>query len=38
MAGHTQIIDLYGIPACGKSTLAEYMASHPVNGLRQPHN
>ncbi len=23
MATHTQIIDLYGIPACGKSTLAE---------------
>lgn len=34
MAAHTQIIDLYGIPACGKTTLAEYMASHPINGLR----
>lgn len=34
MAAHTQIIDLYGIPACGKTTLAEYMACHPVNGLR----
>lgn len=34
MAEHTQIIDLYGIPACGKTTLAEYMASHPTNGLR----
>lgn len=34
MSSHTQIIDLYGIPACGKTTLAEYMASHPTNGLR----
>lgn len=34
MSAHTQIIDLYGIPACGKTTLAEYMASHPTNGLR----
>jgi hypothetical protein len=34
MAEHTQIIDLYGIPACGKTTLARYMASHPANGLR----
>lgn len=34
MAVHTQIIDLYGIPACGKTTLAKYMASHPKNGLK----
>lgn len=34
MAAYTQIIDLYGIPACGKSTLAQYMASHPVGGLK----
>lgn len=34
MEVHPQIIDLYGIPACGKTTLAEYMASHPTNGLR----
>lgn len=34
MAGHTQIIDLYGIPACGKTTLARYMANHPADGLR----
>lgn len=34
MAVHTQIIDLYGIPACGKTTLAKYMAMHPKNGLR----
>lgn len=34
MAEHTQIIDLYGIPACGKTTLAEYMANYPVKGLR----
>lgn len=34
MAAHTQIIDLYGIPACGKTTLAKYMASHPVEGLK----
>lgn len=34
MAGHTQIIDLYGIPACGKTTLARYMVNHPVDGLR----
>lgn len=34
MAVHTQIIDLYGIPACGKTTLARYMASNPVNGLK----
>jgi deoxyadenosine/deoxycytidine kinase len=34
MAEHTQIIDLYGIPACGKTTLARYMASHPADGLR----
>lgn len=34
MAEHTQIIDLYGIPACGKTTLAKYMAKHPGNGLK----
>ena len=34
MAAHTQIIDLYGIPACGKTTLARYMASHPAEGLK----
>lgn len=34
MAVYTQIIDLYGIPACGKTTLAEYMASHPKAGLK----
>lgn len=34
MAEHTQIIDLYGIPACGKTTLARYMASHPADGLK----
>lgn len=34
MAEHTHIIDLYGIPACGKTTLAEYMAKHPKNGLK----
>jgi thymidylate kinase len=34
MAKHTQIIDLYGIPACGKTTLAKYMANHPKNGLK----
>ena len=34
MATHTQIIDLYGIPACGKTTLARYMASHPAEGLK----
>ena len=34
MAVYTQIIDLYGIPACGKTTLAEYMANHPKKGLK----
>lgn len=34
MAGHTQIIDLYGIPACGKTSLARHMASHPESGLK----
>ena len=34
MAVHTQIIDLYGIPACGKTTLAKYLANHPKNGLK----
>ena len=34
MAIHTRIIDLYGIPACGKTTLAEYMANHPKQGLK----
>lgn len=34
MAAHTQIIDLYGIPACGKTTLAKYKASHPADGLK----
>ena len=34
MASHTQIIDLYGIPACGKTTLAKYMASNPAYGLK----
>ena len=34
MSEHTQIIDLYGIPACGKTTLARYMANHPTEGLR----
>ena len=34
MAVHTQIIDLYGIPACGKTTLAKYMANHPADGLK----
>ena len=34
MAVYTQIIDLYGIPACGKTTLAKYMASHPADGLK----
>jgi len=34
MAVHTQIIDLYGIPACGKTTLAKYLASHPADGLK----
>ncbi len=34
MASHTQIIDLYGIPACGKTTLAEYMANHAEAGLK----
>ena len=34
MAVHTQIIDLYGIPACGKTTLAKRMASHPADGLK----
>ena len=34
MAEHTKIIDLYGIPACGKTTLAEYMANHPKKGLK----
>ena len=33
MATHTKIIDLYGIPACGKTTLTKYMASHPAKGL-----
>ena len=33
MAAHTQIIDLYGIPACGKSTLAAYMRSN--NGFKK---
>lgn len=34
MAEYTKIIDLYGIPACGKTTLARYMASHPADGLK----
>ena len=34
MAAHTQIIDLYGIPACGNTTLARYIASHPAEGLK----
>lgn len=34
MAVYTQIIDLYGILACGKTTLAEYMANHPKAGLK----
>ena len=34
MAAHTLIIGLYGIPACGKSTLAKYLAEHPAGGLK----
>ena len=34
MAEHTKIIDLYGIPACGKTTLAEYMANHTKKDLK----
>lgn len=34
MAAHTQIIDLYGIPACGKSTLAKYMTDHPIKDIK----
>ena len=33
MATHTQIIDLYGIPACGKTTLAEHITTH-ASGLK----
>lgn len=33
MATHTQIIDLFGIPACGKTTLASYMNKKQFNGL-----
>lgn len=28
MEPHTQIVELYGLPACGKSTLAEYIDTH----------
>lgn len=34
MAAHTQIIELYGIPACGKTTLAKYMANHAGASLK----
>ena len=34
MAAYTKIIDLYGIPACGKSTLAENMANLSAYGLK----
>lgn len=33
MAAHTKIIDLFGIPACGKTTLASYMNKKQFNGL-----
>ena len=32
MAAHTKIIDLFGIPACGKTTLASYMNKKQFNG------
>ena len=28
MAAHTIIVDLFGIPACGKTSLAEYISEH----------
>lgn len=33
MATHTKIIDLFGIPACGKTSLATYMNKKQINGL-----
>lgn len=34
MAAYTQIIDFYGIPACGKTTLAKYMTEHPIKDIK----
>lgn len=34
MAAHTKIIDLFGIPACGKSTLADYLSNGCQTNLR----
>lgn len=33
MAAHTQIIDLFGIPACGKTSLANFMNNKRFDGL-----
>lgn len=33
MAAHTKIIDLFGIPACGKSTLAEFLSKQEKTEL-----
>ena len=34
MAAYTQIIDLFGIPACGKTTLSNCLAGRSVEALR----
>ena len=34
MAAHTEIIDFFGVPACGKSTLMEYVCSHYHGNLK----
>lgn len=34
MAAHTKIIDLFGIPACGKSTLSNYICDHYGSELK----
>lgn len=34
MAAHTKIIDLFGIPACGKSTLSNFICDHYGSELK----
>lgn len=34
MATHTKVIDLFGIPACGKSTLCEYMSTADYENVK----
>lgn len=34
MAAHTKIIDLYGLPACGKSSLCDFLSSQSISNIR----